>query len=43
MSICSLDSLVVVKVERYGLTQPECIQTSGDVIANSADPDQTAP
>ena len=36
-------TVIVVKVEQYGLTQPECIQTSGDVIANGVDPDQTAP
>ena len=35
--------LIVVKVERYGLTLPECIQKGGDGIANSVDPDQTAP
>ena len=36
-------TLIVVKVERYGFTLPECIQKSGDRIANSVDPDQTAP
>ena len=35
--------VIVVKVERYGFTLPECIQKGGDGIANSVDPDQTAP
>ena len=35
-------TVIVVKVERYGFTLPECIQKSGDGIANSVDPDQTA-
>ena len=34
---------IVVKVERYGFTPPECIQKGGDGITNSVDPDQTAP
>ena len=34
---------VVLKVERYGFTLPECIQKSGDGIENSIDPNQTAP
>ena len=36
-------TVIVVKVERYGFTLPECIQKGGDGIANSADPEQTAP
>ena len=36
-------TLIVVKVERYGFTLPESIQKGGDGIANSVDPDQTAP
>ena len=36
-------TVIVVKVERYGFTLPECIQKCGDGIANSVDPDQTAP
>ena len=36
-------TVIVVKVEWYGFTQPECIQKGGDGIANSVDPDQTAP
>ena len=36
-------TVIVVKVERYGFTLPECIQKGGDGIANSVDPDQTAP
>ena len=36
-------TVIVVKVEGYGLTLPECIQKGGDGIANSVDPDQTAP
>ena len=35
-------TLIVVKVERYGFTLPECIQKGGDGIANSVEPDQTA-
>ena len=35
--------VLVVKVERYGLTLPECIEKGWDGIANSVDPDQTAP
>ena len=31
-------TVVVVKVERYGFTLPEWIQTGGDGIANSVDP-----
>ena len=34
---------IVVKVEQYGFTLPECIQKGGDRIANSVGPDQTAP
>ena len=34
---------IVVKVERYGFTLPECIHKGGDGIPNSVDPDQTAP
>ena len=33
----------VVKVERNDFTLPECIQKGLDGIANSVDPDQTAP
>ena len=36
-------TVIVVKVERYGFTLSECIQKGGDGIANSVDPDQTAP
>ena len=36
-------TIIVVKVERYGFTLPKCIQKGGDGIANSVDPDQTAP
>ena len=36
-------TVIVVKVERYGFTLPEYIQKGGDGIANSVDPDQTAP
>ena len=36
-------TIIVVKMERYGFTLPECIQKGGDGIANSVDPDQTAP
>ena len=36
-------TIIAVKVERYGFTLPECIQKGGDGIANSVDPDQTAP
>ena len=36
-------TVIVLKVERYGFTLPECIQKGGDGIANSVDPDQTAP
>ena len=36
-------TVIVVKVERYGFTLPECIQKGGAGIANSEDPDQTAP
>ena len=35
-------TVIVVKVEQYGFTQSECIQKSGNGIANSVDPDQTA-
>ena len=34
--------VIVVKVERYGFTLPECIQNGGDGMANSVDLDQTA-
>ena len=37
------DIVVHVNVEPYGITLPECIQKGGDGIANSIDPDQTAP
>ena len=30
-------------MERYGFTQLECIKKGVDGIANSVDPDQTAP
>ena len=33
-------TVLIVKVERYGLTLPECIQKGGDGIANSVDPDK---
>ena len=36
-------TVFVVKVERYGFTLLECIQKGVDGIANSVDPDQTAP
>ena len=36
-------TVIGVKVERYGLTLPECIQKGGDGIANSVVFDQTAP
>ena len=36
-------TIIVVKVERYGFTLPECTQKGGDGIANSVDPGQTAP
>ena len=32
-------TVIVVKVERYGFTLPECIQKGGDGITNSVDPD----
>ena len=35
-------TLIVVKVERYDFTLPECIQKGGNGITNSVDPDQTA-
>ena len=35
--------VIVVKVERYGCTLPECFQKGGNGIANGVDPDQTAP
>ena len=38
-----MTTVIVLKVERYGFTLPECIQKGGDGIANSVDPDQTAP
>ena len=36
-------TVIVVKVERYGFTLPDCIQKGVDGIANSVVPDQTAP
>ena len=36
-------TIIVVKVEWYGFTLPECIQKGGNDIAKSVDPDQTAP
>ena len=36
-------TVIVIKVEQYGFTQPECIQKDGDGITNNVDPDQTAP
>ena len=36
-------TVIVAKVERHGFTLQECIQKGGDGIANSVDPDQTAP
>ena len=36
-------NVIVAKVERFGFTLPECIQKGRDRIANSVDPDQTAP
>ena len=36
-------TVIVVKEEGYGFTLQECIQKGGDGIANSVDPDQTAP
>ena len=36
-------TVLVVQVEQYGLTLPECIQKGGDRIASSVDPEQTAP
>ena len=36
-------TVIVVKVERCGFTLPEPIQKGGGGIANSVDPDQTAP
>ena len=36
-------TVIVVKMERYGFTWPECNQKGGHGIANSVDPDQTAP
>ena len=36
-------TVIVVKVERYGFTLPESTQKGGDGIANTVDPDQTAP
>ena len=38
-----IKTVIVVKVERYGCTLPECIQKGGDEMANGVDPDQTAP
>ena len=35
--------VIVVKVEWYGFTLPECNQKGGHGTANSVDPDQTAP
>ena len=36
-------TVLVVKVEQYSLTLPEWIQKGEDGIANSVDPNQTAP
>ena len=36
-------TIIVIKVEGYGFTLPECIQKDGDGMTNSVDPDQTAP
>ena len=36
-------TIIVVKVEQYGFTLPECNQKGADGIANNVDPDQTAP
>ena len=36
-------TVIVVKVEWFRFTLPECIQKGGDGIAKSVDPDQTAP
>ena len=36
-------NIIVVTVERYGFTLPECIKKGGDGIADSVDPNQTAP
>ena len=36
-------TVIVVKVEPYGFTWPECNQKGRHGIANSVDPDQTAP
>ena len=36
-------TVIVIKVERYGFTLQECIQKDGDGMANSVDPDHTAP
>ena len=36
-------TIIVVKVERYGFSLPESTQKGGDGIANTVDPDQTAP
>ena len=38
-----MKTVIVLKVERYGFTLPECIQKGGYGIENSVDPDQTAP
>ena len=36
-------TVIVVKVEQYGFTPKWFIQKGRDGIANSVDPDQTAP
>ena len=36
-------TIIVVNVEWFGFTLPECIQKGGDGTANSVDSDQTAP
>ena len=36
-------TVIVIKVERYGFIMRESIQKGGDGMANSVDPDQTAP
>ena len=36
-------TVIVVKMEQYGFTLPECIQKSWDGKANSVDTGQTAP
>ena len=36
-------TVIVLKVEQYGFTQPEWILKGGDGKANSVDPNQTVP